>query len=95
MIDKKSKALRNLKVGGIYTPIIFGVIFVSMNSMLKSFDPSGDLAQKFSNLPFYSPPSTAIGGMLIFFGVNTLIYFYQYLREIEKSEIEIKETETD
>jgi hypothetical protein len=88
MNDKTEKALRNLKVGGIYTPIIFGIIFISMNFMLNSFDPSGDLAQKFSNLPFYHPPSTAIGGMLIFWGINTLIYFNQYVKEVKKNEVD-------
>ena len=86
MSDKAKRALRNLKIGGIYTPILFGVLFVSMTALLRFVDPSGQLSQKFNNLPFYNPPCFAIGGFLIFFGLNTLIYFQRFLKIINSEQ---------
>jgi hypothetical protein len=36
MSDKTKKALRNLKVGGIYTPIVFGLIFICIKNSSES-----------------------------------------------------------
>jgi hypothetical protein len=80
MNSKEEKALRKLRAGGIYTPIFFGLLFIGLAPLMNVIDPSGGLAQKLNSLPFYSPPTTAIGGMLLFWGVNTLIYFKKYLK---------------
>jgi len=83
MNKKSKKALRNLKVGGIYTPIVFGIIFLMMNPWLNFIDPSGDLSAKLNGLPFYSPPTMAIGGALLFWGINSYIYFMRYMASLD------------
>jgi hypothetical protein len=85
MNTETKKALRDLRVGGIYTPICFGISFFGMDQALKSIDSSGDLANKFNSLSFYNPPTVAIGSVLLFFGINTYIYFQRYLKELKKS----------
>jgi hypothetical protein len=83
------KALRNLKVGGIYTPICFGILLLGIDQALKLIDSSGSLANEFNSLSFYNPPTVAIGGVLLFFSINTYIYFQRYLNELKKSESQL------
>jgi ABC-type glucose/galactose transport system permease subunit len=83
MSDKTKKALRNLKVGGIYTPIVFGFIFICMTPYFNFIDPSGEIIKKQKEFDSLVPYSTAIGGMLIFFGINSLLYFWKYVKALE------------
>jgi hypothetical protein len=82
MSDKVQKALRNLKVGGIYTPIIFGIIFICMEPWYNFLDPSGELSKK-SNFFFSNHPSSVTGWMLVFWGINSLLYYRRYINALE------------
>lgn len=84
MNKNTEKALRNLKMGGIYTPIIFGIIFISLVPICNLVDTSGGLVRRLNSLPFYNPPTFAIGGILIFLGINSLIYFGKYVKALEQ-----------
>ena len=66
MENKNQKDLRDLKIGGIYTTIAFGIIFVAATPLLNLLDPSGNLSLKMNSLSFYNPPTKAIGLALIF-----------------------------
>lgn len=83
MSDKVQKALRNLKVGGIYTTIIFGIMFICMEPYNNFVDPSGELNKKCNRLFSNYNTSTAIGGMLIFLGINSLLYYRKYIKALE------------
>lgn len=81
MNGETNKALRNLRVGGVYTPIVFGIIFLVIPLLLSKLDPSGELSGKYHY--FFGSIKTA-GGMLLFFGINTYIYFQRYLKSLKK-----------
>ena len=49
MNTETHKALRNLKVGGVYTTMIFGIIFLSIPAIMDSMDSSGELNKKFND----------------------------------------------
>jgi hypothetical protein len=83
-MSETSKALRNLKVGGIYTPLAFGIMFILMIPVSNFVDPSGALSEKLNSMPFWTSPSGAIGGALIFWGINTYIYFNRYTKTLNK-----------
>ncbi len=83
MSDKTQKALRNLKVGGIYTPIIFGIMFICMMPLNNFVDPSGELGKKCNSFFSNYNTSIAIGGMLIFWGINSLLYYRKYIKALE------------
>ncbi|CAA6696593.1 Unannotated [Lentimonas sp. CC19] len=83
-MNETSKALRNLKTGGIYSPIAFGITFILMIPISDFVDPSGALSEKLNGMPFWDSPSTAIGGALVFWGINTYIYFNRYTKTLKK-----------
>lgn len=87
MSSKTQKALRNLKMG-IYTPILFGLLFILSNPVLNFVDQSGDLAVRYDEFFSIGSTSRVVGGMLLFWGLNTLVYFSKYTKSLRIEAVE-------
>ena len=82
MKNETDVALRNLRVGGIYTPIVFGILFLGISPFFNMLDASGELNSKYND-SFGTTQTT--GGVLLFLGVNTYIYFKRYTKALKKN----------
>ena len=82
MKQESQKALKNLKIGGIYTPIIFGILFLLSQPLFLSLDPNGGLVNKFNDWGINT--TEAVGAALLFWGINSYVYFNKYVKTLKR-----------
>lgn len=75
------KALRNLHLA-IYTPIVFGVLFLGLDILCRNSDTLPDFNRLFSIM---TPMQTA-GSLLLIWGINTHAYFVAYKKSLGKKQ---------